>query len=65
MNKEIDLRAIAKATKATQYRVMNGYVELFRLDNKSRQWQVGRIVNEQVTWSWWPNAYPPENTERL
>jgi len=60
-----ELRDIAAATKATEYRIVNGRIELFRLDNQSRQWQVGRIVNEQVVWSWWPNAYPPENAERL
>lgn len=53
------------ATGASHKRIVNGRIELFRLDQKSRQWQIGRLVNEQVVWSWWPHDRLPESSEPL
>jgi len=58
-----DLQAIAHATRAYSWRVVDGQIELWR--KKGAGWQVGNIVNEQVEWRDSPRTYPPEDTERL
>lgn len=60
---DIDLKAIARATRASHYRIRNGEIELFRRVPGSLQ--IGRIENEQVVWKQARGIYPPEDTERL
>lgn len=63
MRDDIHLREIAAATRATYYRIVINGIELFRKCPSG--WEVGRKNGNNIEWRGWPNAYLPENVERI
>jgi len=64
---DINLREIAKTTRASHYRITNDGVELFRFNRNSKDygWKVGTINGNNLEWRHWYQSEPPMNAERL
>lgn len=58
-----DLKAIARATGAHSWRIVDGEIELWKPGIGGQQ--VGRIEGNRVVWKQTSRPYPPENTDRL